>query len=279
LVGPNPYALHSFRELRAVMGRPYVVCRPCRRFVALGNWLDGRDSRATTFSCSICGGAGTMVFDDPVREGLQHDPRPNPPRHQMAAARLQTFHRLADPLGHRAAARGGLPQREKPRYEPARKYRLVPLPIRTFREAFDFGLALRIHCPGCHAWRPIELMAERLDLPFAGARFICARVKRPVYGDGTVVCGSLGEVVFDPVERPDRDRTVVDIQCGGTSRRHHSRWEITGIDLQAVPWAGRLLGNDERFRCPGCGSMPRHTFHAPYPHRPSAVPGLAEPSF
>jgi hypothetical protein len=94
LVGPNPYRLHSFRELRVVMGRPFVVCKPCRRFVPLGNWLDDRDSRTTTFSCSVCGAAGDVVFEDPAREGLQHDPRPNPPRHQMAALRLQQFLRI-----------------------------------------------------------------------------------------------------------------------------------------------------------------------------------------
>lgn len=31
------------------MGRPYVVCRPRRRFVSIGSWLDGRDTRKTTF--------------------------------------------------------------------------------------------------------------------------------------------------------------------------------------------------------------------------------------
>jgi len=45
LAGPNPYPLHSFLELRKIMGRAYVVCRPCRRFVAVGAWLDGRDTR------------------------------------------------------------------------------------------------------------------------------------------------------------------------------------------------------------------------------------------
>jgi hypothetical protein len=30
LAGPNPYPLYSFRELRAVMGRPYIVFRAGR---------------------------------------------------------------------------------------------------------------------------------------------------------------------------------------------------------------------------------------------------------
>jgi hypothetical protein len=146
----------------------------------------------------------------------------------------------------------------------------VPLPIRTFRHALDFGLGLTLYCPGCHDWRPVELTDEQLERPFASAgRFVCRRVKRKVYGDGTEVCGSTGEPYFTPVEPSGPDRTVADIQCGGTGRRPHSRWEISGIDLNAPPWAGRL-GDGERFRCPGCGGMPRHTYHVPY-RKPGAV--------
>ena len=36
LAGPNPYPVHSFLELRKIMGRPYVVCRPCQRFFPVG---------------------------------------------------------------------------------------------------------------------------------------------------------------------------------------------------------------------------------------------------
>ena len=48
MAGPNPYELHSFRELSAVMGRAYIVCRPCRRFVGVGAWLDTLDTRLVT---------------------------------------------------------------------------------------------------------------------------------------------------------------------------------------------------------------------------------------
>jgi hypothetical protein len=76
MVGPSPYRYASFAELRAVMGGAWLVCRPCRRFVPVGRWLDARDSRRTTFSCSVCGGDGDVVLEDPAKEGLQHDPRP-----------------------------------------------------------------------------------------------------------------------------------------------------------------------------------------------------------
>ena len=64
MAGPNPYPVHSFLELRKVMGRPYVVCRRCRRFVTVGAWLDRRDARTTTFSYSVCGGDGNLVLGD-----------------------------------------------------------------------------------------------------------------------------------------------------------------------------------------------------------------------
>jgi hypothetical protein len=154
----------------------------------------------------------------------------------------------------------------------------VPLPARTFREAFGFVLGLRIHCPRCHAWRAVELSAQNLDEPFAGGRrFICRRVRRKVYGDGTEVCGGVGEPVFAPVDGPAPDRSVIDLQCGGTRPHPHPLWEMTGLDLQAPAWAG-LLGEGERFQCPGCGGMARHTFHAPYPHKPSVAPPAA-PTF
>jgi hypothetical protein len=272
LAGPNPYPAHSFLALRKVMGRPYVVCRPCRRFVPLGIWLDRLDTRTTTFSCSVCGGDGDVVLENPAKEGLQHDPRPNPPRHLLAAVRLRAMHQHASRFGRREPPREEARPREKPlRPPPDPIYRLVSLPIRTFREAFDFGLRLRIHCRGCHDWRMVELTAEQVERPFAdGVRFVC---RHKVYGEGREVCGSTGEPVFDPIERPSADRSFIDLECSGRRDRYHRRWEINGLDLKAPPWAG-LIGSGERFRCPGCGGMPRHTFHYPYPHKPADTPSL-----
>lgn len=277
MVGPNPYPVHSFRELRAVLGQPYVVCGPCRRFVALGAWFDRRDTRATTFSCSVCGGAGDVVLEDPAREGLQHDPRPTPMRHRLATVRLRALHQHhASRFGRRDPPRESQ-AREKPPPEPMPRAKLVPLPIQTFREALEFGLGLRVHCPGCHDWQRVELAPGQLERPFAGgARLVCARVKRKLYGDGTEVCGSTGEPVFGPAAPRDPDRTVVDLQCGGTRRHPHPRWEIAGIELDAPPWAGRL-GDGERFRCPGCGGTARHTFHVPY-QRNRPIPLCSSPS-
>jgi len=179
VAGPNPYTLHSFRELRAIMGRAWVVCHPCLRFVEL-RVRDDRDTRITTFSCCLCGREGKLTFDDPAKQGLQYDPRPRPPRHPDRVLRLQQIARLNDSFGHRGPGREDLPQRERPRREPALRYRLVPLPFVTFREAFDFGLVLRLYCPECHRREPLCLGPELLDRSFPGARFICKheRMKR-----------------------------------------------------------------------------------------------------
>jgi hypothetical protein len=271
VVGHNPYPLYSFIELRKGMGPNWGVCEACRRYIQLWRALDDRDTRTTTFSCSVCGDAGRIATEDPAKEGFQADPRARPLRHPMAALRLKHLHRLADPFGHKKAAREALPQQEKPRHDPPPRFKLVPLPFRTLRQALDFGLTPSIHCPSCHDWRPIEFGAEHLDRPFAGTRFVCRCVKRALYGEAMVVCGATGQLLLRPAG-DDPDRTVVDIQCGGggRGRQQHPRWEIAGVDLDRAPWAG-LMGRRERFRCPGCGGMPRHTFHIPYPHRPSAA--------
>src|SRR4051812_6766689 len=115
------------------MGRAWVVCRPCLRFVEL-RVRDDRDTRATTFSCCVCGREGQITFEDPAREGLQFDPRTCPPRHPDRVLRLQQIARLRDSFGHRPPAREDLPQREKRKPEPRPRYRLKPMPFRTLGE-------------------------------------------------------------------------------------------------------------------------------------------------
>jgi LSD1 subclass zinc finger protein len=58
VVGPNPYPLHSFIELRKGLGPVWIVCESCRRYMQLPRGLDARDTRVTTLSCSVCGGDG-----------------------------------------------------------------------------------------------------------------------------------------------------------------------------------------------------------------------------
>ena len=68
----------------------------------------------------------------------------------------------------------------EPVFEPGPRYRLVPLPFLTFRQAFYFGLLLRPYFPECHRRQPLRLAPELLDRSSPGVRFICKheRMKR-----------------------------------------------------------------------------------------------------
>jgi hypothetical protein len=96
---------------------PVITCRgrspwPCRRFVATGRWLDGPDSRKTTFSYSVCGGDGAVVSENPAKEGLQYDSGPDRCAILWPVMKLRTMQKFADPFGHRAAAWEALRQRK-----------------------------------------------------------------------------------------------------------------------------------------------------------------------
>jgi len=131
------------------MGRAWVVCHPCLRFVEL-RLRDGRDTRVTTFSCCLCGREGKLTFDDPAKQGLQYDPRPRPLRHPDRVLRLQQIALLNNSFGHRAPVREDLPQRETPRFESAPRYRLKPMPFRTLGKALAASLVVKVYCP---EWR------------------------------------------------------------------------------------------------------------------------------
>lgn len=97
MVGPNPYKLFSFKELRAVLGPVFVVCWPCRRYVQLEiGPIALRDHRHTTFSCCRCGGDGKCTVTDPSKDpktaDVKLDPVERPARHPKAVDRLtQTY--------------------------------------------------------------------------------------------------------------------------------------------------------------------------------------------
>ena len=232
------------------MGRPYVVCRPCRRFVAIGTWLDSRDTRTTTFSCSVCGGDGDVVLEDPAREGLQHDPRPNLIRHQITALRLRALHA---PLGHKAAARETLPQQHKPYMEPMPRFRLKPMPFKTFGELPALGLALSVYCPSCHTTAPREIDERLAQYRWGRMRFTCSRTRYT--GD---LCASRGHLHLEPLEPLSPDEPFVSMECGGCA----APWFAERVQLGRRPWNSAPLDTGkERYRCPGCGGQVRATFH------------------
>ncbi len=93
MVGPNPYKLFSFQELRAIIGPVFVVCWPCRRYVELDiGPIKLRDHRHTTFSCCRCGAAADCTINDPKKDpktaDLKLDPVDRPARHPKAVERL-----------------------------------------------------------------------------------------------------------------------------------------------------------------------------------------------
>jgi hypothetical protein len=254
LAGPNPYQVHSFRELRAVMGRVYVTCEACRRFVGVGAWLDSRDTRTTVFSCSVCGDAGAVVFEDPGRRGLQFDLLPNPVRHPAVALRLQHVRQLKDRFGHKAAAREGLPHHERPRHAPEPRYRLRPMPFSTFGELPALGLVLEVGCVGCRSRQVVEINERLAPKMFGRVRFLCSAV-RP---GRDAACGGPGVPQLVPAAAIDRSLRFVTLTCPVCV----PPWTVRDVVLVQAPWCACPIDPaTERYRCPACGGQVRATFH------------------
>jgi hypothetical protein len=262
VVGPNPYPLYSFLELRKGLGPAWVVCRPCSRFVPIPRGLDLRDTRGTTFSCSVCGDPGDVALEDPAKEGLQHDPRRRPLRHPMAAVRLRALHKLATgPFGHQKAARESLPQRTKPVLDRRPSFRLKPMPFTTFGELPALGLALSVYCPDCYAKVPMEISDRLAPRRWGRVRFTCSRTR---YTGNP--CRMRGYLYLEPLEPIAPDEPFVSMECGCRI----TPWFAERVQLDRPPWSSVPIdARTERYRCPGCGGQVRATFHSggPSPER------------
>jgi hypothetical protein len=254
LAGPNPYELHSFRELRAVIGRVYVVCEPCRRYVGLGGWLDNLDSRLVTFSCTVCGRPGKLTFDDPGKEGLQHDMRANPLRHPEVAARLAHMQHLANPFGRRpTVVRELLPQSERTKFVPEPQYRLKPMPFATLGELAGLGLVLEVWCSTCKSSRSVAIGEDLAARRFGRGRFSCTAARH----EG-VMCGGLGHPHIVPLSPIERGVAFVSLNCP----RCVPPWSASPVELNRPPWSlAPIDTGSERYRCPACGGQVRATFH------------------
>lgn len=78
MVGPNPFKVGSFAELKHFARGPlWVRCDSCRRFRRLLVTPEMRDRlvNATRFKCSSCGGPGTVAIDRPDQERGMEDYR------------------------------------------------------------------------------------------------------------------------------------------------------------------------------------------------------------
>jgi hypothetical protein len=254
LAGPNPYELHSFRELRAVMRRVYVVCHPCQRYVGVGAWLDDLDSRLVTFSCTVCGRLGKLAFDDPGKEGLQHDLRADASRHPEVAARLQHLKHLANPFGRGpTVVRELLPQSERTKFVPEPRYRLKPMPFSTFGDLPRAALVLEVWCSTCKSSRPVEVGMQLAPRRFGGVRFVC--VNRRHDGD---LCGGLGHPHIVPLQSVDANVAFASLNCP----RCVPPWSASPVHFGRLPWISAPIDTaTERYRCPACGGQVRATFH------------------
>lgn len=227
------------------------VCRLSAVQSLYADRLDARDSRITTFSCLLCGDAGDVVLEDPAKEGLQHDPRPNPIRHRLAALRLRTLHAL-DPSGHKAA-RETLPQRTKPYLERVPRYPLKPMPFKTFGELPALGLALSIYCPRCYTTVLREIDGRLAPHRWGCVRFTCSRTRYNGY-----VCASRGHLHLGPIEPMSPDEPFVSMECGGRA----APWFAERVQFGRPPWTLAPIDSaKERYRCPGGGGRVRTTFH------------------
>lgn len=254
MAGPNPYRIHSFRELRAVMGRVYVVCEPCRRFVGIGAWLDNLDSRLVTFSCTVCGRPGKLTYDDPTERGLQHDMRADPSRHPEVAARLHNMQHLANPFGRQAAVvRELLPQSERTKFVPEPRYRLRPMPFTTFGDLTRASLVLEVWCSSCKNSRPVTISERIAGRPFGSVRFVCQGPRH-----NGQPCGGLGHPHIIPLQVAGPSMDFASLNCP----RCVPPWSASPVHFALPPWINAPIDiTTERYRCPACGGQVRATFH------------------
>ena len=254
MAGPNPYEIHSFRELRAVMGRVYVVCEPCGRYVGVGAWLDNLDSRLVTFSCTVCGRPGKLTFDDPAGSGLQHDLRANPARHPEVAARLEHLQQLASPFARRpTVVRELLPQSERTKFVAEPRYRLRPLPFRTFGDLSRASLVLEVWCSSCKNSRPVAIGKGFASRLLGSVRFSC-RGRRH---DGEP-CGGLGHPHIVPLQAIEAKKAFASLNCP----RCVPPWSASPVQFHRPPWDQAPIDTaTERYQCPACGGQVRATFH------------------
>jgi hypothetical protein len=195
----NPYTLHSFRELRAVTGRAWVACHSCLRFVEL-RLRDDRDTRVTTFSCCLW----------EVRESLHSMIRPSRACYTILAP-VRRGTRIVSSLCSRSPGSTipsgirhlceDLPQREKPRREPAPRYRLKPMPFRTLGEALAAGLVVKVYCMECRRYARPELPLVAHDRCFAKLLFRCGNAVQRWPTMPRRLCRSRGRLQLEPPER------------------------------------------------------------------------------
>ena len=113
MAGHSSALPRTFAELQETFGPLYVRCDICRRHIRLElGGLRDLDYRSRTFSCSVCGGSGSLAIIDPTTQAgtqdYRFDPITDPPRHRAAVVRLTSSPRRPEPVRHN----GELPGRK-----------------------------------------------------------------------------------------------------------------------------------------------------------------------
>ncbi len=257
MAGPNPHKLYSFRELRAIAGKSWVTCPPCTRYVGLPLGLDARDTRVTTFSCSVCGDEGKLVFEDPGKAGLQHDLRRRPRHHPEAVIRLRVaveLRRRDEERAHRER-----PVRsERPKPEPPVRHTLKPFPCRTFADLATWGLKATVHCSLCRHQAPLVLEDKHLSLPLLRPRLNCSAIIPGTAASEPRRCEGRGALWVQPADLDGvPDEHFVSAWCG---HHEHTGLMANYILLDRSPWRD-YLPRGVHFSCPVCRKCMGHTWH------------------
>jgi len=119
---------------------------------------------------------------------------------------------------------------------------IVPLPFSTFASIADAGWRIRVYCPSCYRWKPVDVDAALRPRVAFHARFRCTNI-RPVT---RMVCNGLGHLKIEPPAARPRRAQLGRLACGFAA----VPWAIEDIVLEEPPWP--RLTNQNRFRCPGC---------------------------
>jgi hypothetical protein len=216
--------------------------------------MDDRDSRETTFSCSVCGGAGTLVFEDPGKRGLQHDVLQHPHRHPAVALRNHDARLRALPIGRKSPRREDFPQRGASRSVKEPSYRLKPMPFSIFGDLPALALLLEVGCVGCRSRKIVQIGPALAPRIFARAHFLCTTERAA--GLGT--CGGTGVPQLTPAIAIDRTRRFATLTCPACV----PPWTARDVVLDQPPWSIRpITPATERYLCPSCGGPVRATFH------------------
>lgn len=268
MVGPNPHRLHSFGELRAIIGQAWIVCEPCNRYATVPtDRLKDRDTRTTPFSCSLCGLPGKLVTEDPGQNGrLQADTRENPQHHPHVVNRYKVAaaleaHSVRE--GRRKVPREDLPQRDRrkrPKPAPPKLYALKPFPVQTFADIAIWGLNATIDCRSCRRRGvPLDFGENLKTAPLLGIRLRCTDVIPGNVLMADRVCGGRGRLQLTPAEHGGQVPIApfFGVSCYTDS---HTGLDVGYLVVNRPPWQGQL-GRNEHFACPGCGREMTHAWH------------------